>query len=118
MRTISRFAVTKIYVVLTVVLFFNLISASCQTLPLIGPGSYSYSKREQLKGNIDSAISFSIKPLSIEALDSIVLNYSITKLGKNRKSEIDLFLLPINFNFEYNSRHPYGANNGPMVPMN
>ncbi len=96
-------------------IFFPLTKATSQSLSLIDAGLYDYARREQLKGKIDSTISFHLKPIRIEAFDSTVSRYAKSTLFKDDVKGLEVSLLPTQFNFEYNSKYPYGSNNGSMV---
>ena len=94
---------------------------------IIIPNSYSQSlnlnesffeeklRNEQLLGEFDSNISFSIRPIDL----SYNSNYSFENYYKNyiiNSNYIKLSLLPVNLKVNYNSHHPYNRNNGIMIP--
>ena len=93
-----------------------------QTVNLNESHIIDYFRTSQLIGNLNSDYSFTLKPFDIEKnhfdLDSLSLNYeeyspTILNFFKGRGS---LKILPINYNIEFNSHHPYNRNNGSMVP--
>lgn len=79
-------------------------------------------RRQQLLGNDTSNASYMIRPLFINSDNLHLLNdsKSLTDfrkelfLSKNRKSAI--YALPITWQNQYNTKHPYGMNDGLMVP--
>ena len=79
-------------------------------------------RTSQLLGKISSKISFTKYPINIKVLeDESTINifnkdeYSPEILNFfNGKGSIKL--LPIDFNTEFNSHHPYNRNNGSMIP--
>ncbi len=75
-----------------------------------------------LKGEINIGYSLNQRPLEIgnnglklknNFINSDIL-FSNVISSANKKS--NLKLLPIDFNIEFNSRHPYNRNNGSMIP--
>ncbi|NRF39165.1 capsule assembly Wzi family protein [Pedobacter foliorum] len=97
-----------------------------QTIPVGAKGLEDYYRREQLKGNLDSSVSFTVRPivpnLSFKKEngfypDSAEVRYNLLETesewtdGKFRAK-----LLPITFQTQFNSHHPYGWNDGAMIP--
>ena len=91
-------------------------AGKAQTIPVGFPVVEDYLRRSQILNEFDSTISFSIRPLN-----SIVINDSTlvekNTLGKDlfKSSKFKLRLLPLQFNTEFNSHHPYGWNNGSLI---
>ncbi|RZJ79925.1 MAG: hypothetical protein EOO20_26435, partial [Chryseobacterium sp.] len=86
-----------------------------------------YYRRLQLLGKLDSSISFSNRPLSIEALHQTDIFDPADELstdGWNKSSGPILFgnghgtfqILPFNWQQQINSHHPFGWNDGAMIP--
>ena len=102
--------------------FLNLFYLKSQTINLNESNLENILRRAQLQRKIDSTLSFSIRPLNIGEkginFDKSVFNkekYSPTILSFfNNKGKIKI--LPINFNINYRSHHPYNRNNGSMIP--
>ena len=102
--------------------FLNLFYLKSQTINLNESNLENILRRAQLQRKIDSTLSFSIRPLNIGEkginFDKSVFNkekYSPTILSFfNNKGKIKI--LPINFNINYSSHHPYNRNNGSMIP--
>lgn len=83
-------------------------------------------RREQLNGNVDSTASFTIRPLftGLEAglrgfASDTIEGRGFTKLastiGKGTSKSF-MKLLPVSLLQQYNSRMPYGWNDGSMIP--
>jgi hypothetical protein len=76
---------------------------------------------QQLIGNISSDLSFNIKPISLENFDIDEIqtlklqNYAPSFLNF-LNGKINFKILPIDYNLEFNSNHPYNRNNGTMIP--
>ena len=76
----------------------------------------------QLLGNIDNSISFNQRPLRIEGnlIDTnpeIFNNEKYSKTIFSFLGEIGSFkILPLDYNIELNTNHPYNRNNGSMIP--
>lgn len=101
-------------------------TASAQTIPVGTQGLEDYYRRLQMTGKLDSAISFSVRPLSAEAArvsnvfdpDSTLaeetwLNFSKPFIFANGKGKIQV--LPISWQQQFNSQRPYGWNDGAMI---
>jgi len=118
----------KVYkYIFTIVLAFLLISISkvnAQTLPVGTPVLEDYYRRLQLMGKLDSSLSFSIRPLFREALhydqlydpDSLMTSNSLGTVRKFAKEKGAFQLLPVTWQQQFNSHHPYGWNDGAMIP--
>ncbi|MDB5121043.1 MAG: hypothetical protein JWN56_2261 [Sphingobacteriales bacterium] len=103
------------------------LTASSQTLNLNTPELIDIYRRAQLMGQLDSSVSFTVQPLYLEALkikssydsdSSSSINYLLKPFGghKIRKGKVDLQILPIIWNQQYNTHYPEGFNDGAMVP--
>jgi hypothetical protein len=90
-----------------------------QTLNLNNPLFENNIRRAQLNGNISSNISFTLRPLDLNNynVDRNIFDYNqysptvFSFLNGNGKLKI----LPIDFNVNYSSHHPYNRNNGSMI---
>ena len=104
------------------IIFFLVQNSYSQTLNLNEDYIIDFLRISQLKGDLSNNFTFSLKPFSLESanfkVDSIFLTkdkYSPTILeffGEKGKFKV----LPINYNIEFNSHHPYNRNNGSMIP--
>jgi len=76
----------------------------------------------QLYSDSDSLISFCVRPINIPSLiyfDSIYRNGTFKKLNANSyagNQSKQLIVLPITLHQQYNVHHPYGLNDGSMIP--
>ncbi|WP_214228862.1 capsule assembly Wzi family protein [Pedobacter sp. B4-66] len=112
----------------TLVASLTLVTTSicAQTIPVGAKALEDYYRREQLKGNVDSSVSFTVRPivprLSFKKQDgfypdSSEVRYNLLETesewtdGKFRAK-----LLPVTFQTQFNSHHPYGWNDGAMIP--
>lgn len=87
-----------------------------------------YIRRSQLNGELDSTISFTVRPLftvsqapavkqvsdSALASESRWFSWNGLKFLHNGRDKIRL--LPVTWEQNYTSRHPYGWNDGSMIP--
>ena len=103
-------------------LFFTFIISYSQTINLNESYLTDYLRTSQLVGNFKSDVSFTLKPFDIskngieiskEIFDSE--KYAPTLLSF-LKGKGKIKILPIDYNIEINSHHPYNRNNGSMVP--
>lgn len=82
-----------------------------QTLPVgLLDNSDDYLRREQLLGKDSSNLSFMIRP--IHRSSGLDLNKT---LWSNPKESIALYALPVVWQQQYNTDHPYGMNDGAMI---
>ena len=106
----------------TSLIFFSFLISNSQTINLNESYLTNYLRTSQLLGKLQSDISFTVKPLEIgkngisftkETFDEE--EYAPTVLSfLNGNGKIKI--LPINYNIEFNSHHPYNRNNGSMIP--
>ncbi len=96
---------------------------SAQTLPVgLLPNLEDNVRRQQLLGNDTSKRSFIIRPLFLSATDELKYgdaNSHInlrTSLWSSKNEKIGLYALPITLQQQYNSHHPYGINDGAIIP--
>lgn len=100
----------------------GLITAFAQTIPVGFPVLEEYARRAQLLGKLDSTVSFTLRPLQLETLAAAMDSAAATPvthwkvLWASDKLKARVTLLPFQFRTEYNSHHPYGWNNGLMIP--
>lgn len=97
----------------------GLTSAMAQTMN-VGSVAEDYSRRLQLTGQVDTSVSFTIRPLinafyfdSLEAKNDFVSGLSVVD---NRKKKLKMVFLPISLQTQFNSHHPYGWNDGGFIP--
>ena len=97
-----------------------------QSLPVTSQILNDYYRTMQLAGKVDSNISFTSRPLSASALKAADIFDPDSTSKSNRWTEARplLFdngrgqfrLLPLTWQQQFNSNHPYGWNDGPMIP--
>lgn len=100
--------------------------AVAQTLPVGTPVLDDYYRRAQLSGKIDSNIPFAVRPLypAVSLKKQNVFNPDTTDSGTwtamspviFAKGAGKLMILPLEWQQQYNSHHPYGWNDGLMIP--
>ena len=121
--------VYRVWIILLVTLMFsNFGEVFSQTLPVGIPVLEDNYRREQLLGKTDSLISFTIRPLftgneytegAMEWKDSLALKRPFFKFKNKFRWAGDqgsIELLPLNFQYQANSKLPYNWNDGAMIP--
>lgn len=98
-----------------------------QTIPVGSPILEDYYRRLQLIGQLDSSISFSVRPLAAQALKqdhvfdpagSLTNDSWMKQSGPIRFANgKGIFqILPFSWQQQYNSHHPFGSNDAAMIP--
>lgn len=120
----------KLFFTITIALAFGFSSNSilAQTIPVGTPVLEDYYRRLQLSGGIDSTISFTVRPLypakstkvhnvydpdSTQQKDSWFKPTGPISFAKGYGA---FQILPLTVQQQYNSDHPYGWNDGLMIP--
>ena len=108
--------------ILFLFLFFTFIVSYSQTVNLNESYLNDYLRTSQLQGNFKSDISFTLKPFDISK-NGIEINKEIFDSEKYAPTLLSFLkgngkikILPLDYNIEFNSHHPYNRNNGSMVP--
>ena len=103
-------------------LFFTFILCNSQTINLNESFLNDYLRTSQLLGKVNSNISFNQRPFDISKrgvqFDKDIFdheNYARTIFNSSNE-KINLKILPIDYNIELNTHHPYNRNNGSMIP--
>ena len=103
-------------------LFFTFFISSSQTINLNESYLTDYLRTSQLIGKFKSDISFTLKPFDI-GKNGVEINKEIFDKEKYAPTVLSFLkengkikILPIDYNIEFNSRHPYNRNNGSMIP--
>ena len=103
-------------------LFFTFLVSSSQTINLNESYLTDYLRTSQLLGNFKSEVSFTLKPHNI-GKNGLEINKEIFDTEKYAPTVLSFFkgngkikILPVDYNIEFNSHHPYNRNNGSMVP--
>jgi hypothetical protein len=68
-----------------------------------------------LTNEIDTDLSFNVRPLNAHSFSEILENQHKTIL-RNSSNTVQIKTLGIDYFIEYNSHHPYNRNNGTMIP--
>jgi hypothetical protein len=99
---------------------------NAQSLPVTSHVLNDYYRMMQLTGKVDSNISFTVRPLSSAALKSadVFDPDSTLKSGQWTEAQPLVFdkgrgqirMLPLTWQQQFNSDHPYGWNDGAMIP--
>jgi hypothetical protein len=116
--------ITRIF--LSIVFAFTLSEIRAQSLPVGTLVLEDYYRRMQLLGKVDSNLSFAVRPLFFESKTSKNdLFDPDSTLKKNHWENIKpaIFgnghgafqILPVSWQQQYNSHHPYGWNDGGMI---
>ncbi|HMI00876.1 MAG TPA: capsule assembly Wzi family protein [Pedobacter sp.] len=105
---------------------FLQLRVSAQTLPVGGllENVEDALRRQQLLGLDSSHNSFMIRPLSLSNKifngDTSHLALRVSDLSKqfyrSKNGSTELYLLPVTWINQFNSHHPYGMNDGSMIP--
>ncbi|PJJ84062.1 capsule assembly Wzi family protein [Mucilaginibacter auburnensis] len=112
---------------LTALFVSSLISAKLfsQTVPVGTPAIEDYYRRMQLVGKVDSNLSFSVRPLFAEALKvndifdpegNLKTNWNKPDVATFAQGKGLFRVLPFTILQQFNSHHPYGWNDGTMIP--
>ena len=103
-------------------LFFTFLVSSSQTINLNESYLTDYLRTSQLLGEFKSEVSFTLKPFDI-GKNGLEINKEIFDTEKYAPTVLSFLkgngkikILPIDYNIEFNSRHPYNRNNGSMIP--
>lgn len=111
-----------VYSFFVFILLFLSSFSYAQTLPIGTPLLEEALRRMQITGGGDSNASFSVRPVyPIDRLD--VLNFKDSLSGRRKtflvpfaKGNGTLKVLPVTLIQQYNRHHPYGWNDGSMIP--
>ncbi|MBT7622959.1 MAG: hypothetical protein HN595_00365 [Flavobacteriaceae bacterium] len=102
-------------------IFFS-ICLSAQTINLNESHLIDYFRTSQLTGHLNSDFSFTQRPIHL-GKNGLNINDSIFNLNEYSPTVLNFMkgkgfikVLPIDFNIEYSSKHPYNRNNGSMIP--
>ena len=117
----------KIYIGISVILFFVISKIQAQSLPVGTPVLEEYSRVKQLLGELDSTISFTVRPISNQSFAYKSSKFNLDSNSKNIRpvlpfSKINesrffkLELLPLTWIQKYNSYAPNDWNDGSMIP--
>ena len=98
-------------------LFFTFFVSSSQTINLNESYLTDYLRTSQLLGDFKSDVSFTLRPFDI-GKNGIEINKEIFDTEKYAPTVLSFLngngkikILPIDYNIEFNSHHPYNRNN-------
>ena len=105
---------------------FNFTSTA-QSLPVGTPGVEDYYRRSQLLGQLDSSVSFTVRPVMPKVVfgkkDVFYLEdetrYNLLDADHSwglDSGKFKAMLLPLSIQNQVNTHHPYGWNDGAMIP--
>lgn len=119
---------TKVFVFTAFLVAINYLAVYSQSLPVGTPGFEDFYRRAQLTGNVDSSVSFTVRPVYPYQIkitpnssnpDSVALKTSLsyfTTLYNSRNNFFEVGLLPLSVQYQFNSHHPVDWNDGAMIP--
>lgn len=119
--------IVKIILAFIVLIAFQYRLAA-QSIPVGTVGLEDYYRRAQLLGEADSSVSMMIRPifpkLSFKAKDafyqdSLEKHYDLigtSGIYRSKNGKLEISLLPVSIQTQFNSDHPYGWNDGGMIP--
>lgn len=108
---------------LGVIMFITVKHGFAQSLSVGSTATEDYFRRAQLLGKADTTVSFTVRPL-FPSFFSTQAGKSDTSLGKfnwmgvshYNTSDGIMATLPVTVQTQINSHHPYGWNDGAMIP--
>ena len=104
------------------------IAAKSQSLPVGAAGLEDQYRRAQLLGLVDATVSFTVRPilpkLSFKVKNTFFPDSSETRYNlinaesewQSKDGKFSAQLLPLSLQTQFNSHHPYGWNDGAMIP--
>ncbi|HEX5667890.1 MAG TPA: hypothetical protein VFX73_03740, partial [Chitinophagaceae bacterium] len=103
----------------------GIVTGTAQSLPVGTPVFEDLYRIMQLKGERDSSTSFLVRPMhaaKTKEFDSLYHPYGLLYKhsrgsdGHFFKDKGKFYALPLTLNQQYNTHHPYGWNDGAMIP--
>jgi hypothetical protein len=117
----------KLSIICTLIFFLKL-SVFAQSLPVGITALEDYYRRAQLLGIADTNVSFTVRPIFPNYIkkeadpfypDTNERKYNLlnaTSSWQTADKKLKANLLPLTFQSQFNSDHPYGWNDGAMIP--
>jgi hypothetical protein len=106
----------------SLLIIFTFLNSNSQTINLNESYLTDYLRTSQLLGDFKSEVSFTLKPFDI-GKNGIEINKEIFDTEKYAPTVLSFLkgngkikILPVDYNIEFNSHHPYNRNNGSMIP--
>ena len=106
----------------SLLIIFTFLISNSQTINLNESYLTDYLRTSQLQGEFKSYVSFTLMPFDIgkSGLEINKETFNIEKYAPTIhsffKGKGTIKILPIDYNIEFNSHHPYNRNNGSMIP--
>jgi len=103
-------------------------SVYSQSLPVGTFGIEDYYRRAQLSGTADTNVSFTVRPFFPHQIDNDYINnytdsnankyklISLKRLWQSNDEKLQVSVLPLTVQTQFTSHHPYGWNDGAMIP--
>lgn len=114
--------VIRLIGLVTILLYIKAGALQAQTLPVGTPVLEDYYRLQQLRGKLDSNLSFTIRPINPSLVSSAEDIFSPAGNDENtghlsyRNGALAVQALPLQVTQQFNSHHPYGWNDGLMIP--
>ncbi len=116
----------RIIIAFFLICIYNL--AYTQSLPVGTIGLEDYYRRSQLIGTVDTNVSFTVRPIIPASINPLstpfypdstekrynLLNAQSSWISHNGKLKTEI--LPLTLQTQFNTHHPYGWNDGAMIP--
>ena len=108
-----------------ILIFLTTYQSFSQTIPAGSPVLEEALRRKQLLGELDSSISFNLRPLRLNFLTEEAAyeeEYDFFKEGhqlgviQRKLPKVGFAVLPLQNTIQFNSGRPYGWGNGMMIP--
>ena len=103
-------------------LFFKFVVSNSQTINLNESYLTDYLRTSQLLGEFKNDLSFTLRPINI-GKNGLNINEEVFDTEKYAPTLLSFLndngkikILPLDYNTEFNSHHPYNRNNGSMIP--
>lgn len=107
----------KLIVICSLTIFVQS-SVRSQSLPVGTIAIEDYYRRAQLTGSADTNVSFTIRPLFPGQINNNQIKdiTGLKSLWQQNDQKTGVSLLPLTVQTQFNSNHPYGWNDGAMIP--
>ncbi|MES2427327.1 MAG: capsule assembly Wzi family protein [Bacteroidota bacterium] len=113
----------RVILIVSTLLIFGQLDLYSQSLPVGTRALEDYYRRSQLLGKNDSSVSFTIRPLFPSSIkknaffpDSTERGLDTNSTWVSKNGKLKTVFLPFSLQIQGNSDHPYGWNDGAMIP--
>jgi hypothetical protein len=113
------------FITLCFIIIFVKTTVYSQSLPVGTTALEDYYRRSQLLGAADTNVSFTVRPVFPNMIskqvnvfypDSSERGLSNSEYWQTKNKKFKINLLPLSLQTQVNSNHPYGWNDGPLIP--